>query len=160
MSATWNSIKAADGRQPKPTRAPAAAGIRRLSLAAQRTWMVLVWLLLLLPSGLTLPFCLCSADCVHVEASCCDEGARRPGPDEERDHASKGCCGGSCVLELSETEPRAHTSQVVHVPSVQLFMASRWRDSIAVATKFVRRGGVDRAVHAPPLVERSTVLRI
>ena len=155
-----DATRATDGRQPRQTRTPAAVGIGRLRRATQRMWMALVWLLLLLPSGLTLPFCLCSADCVHVEASCCDEGARRPAPDEERDHASKGCCGGSCVLELSETEPRAHTSQVVHVPSVQLFMASRWRDSIAVATKFVRRGGVDRAVHAPPLVERSTVLRI
>lgn len=122
--------------------------------------MALVWLLMLLPSGLTLPFCLCSADCVHVETSCCSEEARRPAPDGERDHASKGCCGGSCVLELSETEPQAHAPQAARAPGVQLFVATWWQASNSVAAKFVPRVRVERAVRAPPLAERSTVLRI
>lgn len=131
-----------------------------MRLATRHLWVMVLWLLLLLPSGLTLPFCLCSADCDHVEAACCAEDARRPTRDEAHDDASEGCCGGSCVLALGETEPQGHAPQVVRTPDAQLCFAAQWGAPTIVAMNFVVRGGVDRAVRAPPLEKRRIVLRI
>jgi hypothetical protein len=122
--------------------------------------MAVAWLLLLLPSGLTVPFCLCTADCVHVESRCCSDATHGQRPGEERKQASRGCCEKSCVLELNETDPQSQPPHVVRVAGTPPFVALRWQVATAPRAKFDALSRAKRAPRPPPLVERSTVLLI
>lgn len=123
-------------------------------------WLAIASLLLLLPSGLALPFCLCAAECVHVEESCCSEEAHGPASADEREHASGGCCGESCVLELGETQPQSQAPHVVRLLTAPMLAIRSWPFARAPEAKApgVRRH--DRVLRPPPVLERSTVLLI
>jgi hypothetical protein len=113
--------------------------------------LILAWLLLLLPSGLALPRCLCAADCPERTLPCC------PGEDSEPDGG--GCCEQECLLELENGSSPATTPQDLRwsVPLVPAPLAlwcaprrSPERPCLAVL----------RAPRLPPGVQRSPVLLI
>ena len=120
-------------------------------MVTRHSLLILAWLLLLLPSGLALPRCLCAQDCPEHALPCC--------PDEDPESDAGGCCEQECVLELENSSSPATTPQdvrwtlpLVLAPSVVGFALRRSPERPCLA--------VHLAPRLPPGAQRSPVLLI